>query len=323
MNRQRTVEAFPGDNEYDSSELFDTSRYPIGQPGSSAYESLVHESRQRVEIDRCCQLAGFIRPAMVRLMQTEASDISSSATYTQAELNPYFSVPSRDTPEDHPLRRFSLRRHGMVRADRVSRDGVIWALVQNQDLCDFVARTLGFQRLFTYRDPYSSVNINVQPAGCEFAWHFDNNDFTVSVGLKQCRGGGQFEYVSDLRCELDENYDGVRAVLDGDRTEVRTLILEPGDLQLFKGGNSLHRVTAPVDEERQSLLLSYVTDPANITPVQKAKRIWGEAHALHYEYAQQGEPQSMKSIAFIGLGTMGFPMAEICERRGSMWWASI
>ena len=316
MSRQPTVETPRSGVEYETPDLFRTSRYPIHQPESSAYADLVRESRRRLANERCCQLAGFIRPAMVRLMQSEANNLVSSATFTQAELNPYFSIPADDIPADHPLRRFSLRRHGMVRADRFHRNGVIWTLFQNQDLCDFVAQTLGYESLYTYRDPYSSVNINVQPAGCEFAWHFDNNDFTVSLGLKQCRKGGQFEYVADLRSETDENYRGVQAVLDGERGKVRTLVLEPGDLQLFIGGNSLHRVTAPLGEERQSLLLSYVTDPANLTSPQKAKRIWSEAHPLHYAYAQSGESSSMKSIGFIGLGTMGFPMAGNLKKAG-------
>ena len=35
----------------------------------------------------------------------------------------------------------------------------------------------------------------------------------------------------------------MRAVLDGDLDLVRSLALEPGDLQIFKGRYSLHRVT--------------------------------------------------------------------------------
>ena len=167
--------------------------------------------------------------------------------------------------------------------DRFPRDGVIWSVFQNPDLCRFVADALGYERLYTYRDPYASVNINVQPEGCEFAWHFDNNDFTVSFGLDQSPEGGAFEYVPNLRSPEDENYDGVKNVLDGERDKVRGLKLRPGDLQLFKGGYTLHRVTAPKGGGRKSLLLSYVTDPSNIASADKARRIWGEAHPMHLE----------------------------------------
>ena len=146
----------------------------------------------------------------------------------------------------------------MVPGDKVSRDGVIWAIFQNENLRRFVAQALGYEELYRYRDPYGCVNVNVQPVGCEFAWHFDNNDFTVSFGLKQPHVGGEFEYVPNLRSQDDQNYGEVIKVLDGDRTNIETLKLNPGDLQLFRGGYTLHRVTAPFSGERQSLLLSYV-----------------------------------------------------------------
>ena len=289
MIRERTVETSESTIAYSTVDLFDTRRYPIERPGSSDFVALLKRARESLDRHCSCQLTQFVRPEVVRLMQKEGASVVPQATFTRADLNPYFTEPPDDTPQDHPTRRFSPRRHGMVRADRFSRAGVIWAVFQNQDLCDFVAAVLGFDRLYTYRDPYSSVNLNIQPVGCEFAWHFDNNDFTVSLGLKQTPGGGQFEYVPELRSVHDENYPRVRAVLDGERTDVRTLVLQPGDLQLFKGGSSLHRVTAPVGGERQCLLLSYVSNPSNITPADKAKRIWGETHPLHHARTGTGD----------------------------------
>ena len=75
-------------------------------------------------------------------------------------------------------------------------------------------------------------------------------------------------------------------MLDGDRGDVRVLDLQPGDLQLFRGGNTLHRVTAPSgDSDRLSLLLSYVEDPEHIATPEYAERLWGEVHPLHRQRA--------------------------------------
>ncbi|MEM7347397.1 MAG: hypothetical protein AAF485_24425, partial [Chloroflexota bacterium] len=242
-------------------QLFDTDRYPIHQRKGDDYKALLAQAHQGLQEENCCQLPAFIRPEIVADMQAEADRLAEEATFTRANLTPYFTEPPTDVPESHPLRRLAPRTHGMVRADKFSRDDVIWAMFQNQDLCNFVADALGYETLYTYRDPYGSVNINVQPQGAEFAWHFDNNDFTVSFGLKRCLTGGVFEYVPDIRTDDDQNYEGVQAILDGEREGVRALVLKPGDLQLFRGGYTLHRVTAPVDTGRQSLLFSYVTDP--------------------------------------------------------------
>lgn len=261
--------------------LFDTERYPIMDPASDAYRAITQRAQEDLAARNCAQLPGFIRPAALSEMQGEAASLTDQATFTEKWLNPYFSTPPPNMAEDHPLKRLSLRRHGMVRADRFSQTGAIWAGFNNADLCRFVADCLGYEELYTYRDPYGCVNVNVQPPGCEFAWHFDHNDFTVSFGLKQSAKGGCFEFAPNIRTEASENYEAVQRVLDEDRSNVQTLVLRPGDLQLFRGGHTLHRVTAPIDGERHSLLFSYVTDPERIASPEYAERLWGEVHPMH------------------------------------------
>ncbi|MBT7647828.1 MAG: hypothetical protein HN768_12315 [Rhodospirillaceae bacterium] len=264
--------------------LFDTERYPVGDPDCTAYRDLVARARKDLDADNCARLPGFIRPDVLEAMQREARGLAPRATYTEAWLNPYFSDPPEDCPENHPLQRFALRCHGMVRGDLFDASGAIWLAFQDADLCGFVADCLGHEELFSYRDPFGCVNVNVQSQGREFSWHFDHNDFTVSILLDAPDGGGVFEYVPDIRTGDDERYDAVERVLDGDRSAVRTLALRPGDLQLFRGGNTLHRVTAPTGEtQRLSLLLSYVTDPGHIASPAYAERLWGEVHPRHLE----------------------------------------
>ena len=55
--------------------------------------------------------------------------------------------------------------------------------------------------------------------------------------------GGVFEYCPNIREPGNENFEEVKKVLDGDRARVRQLKLEPGDLQIFKGRFTMHRVT--------------------------------------------------------------------------------
>lgn len=265
-----------------TSQLFDTGRYPVDRPGAEEFDALVTQMRAGLAGTNCARLEAFVRPDVLARMQEEAERLAPGAVFHRASLNPYFSQPPEGTPEDHPLNRFSPRRHGMIRADRFDREGAVWTVFRNAHLRHFVATALGHERLHTYDDPFGSVNVNVQPEGCEFAWHFDNNDFTVSFGLKQSAAGGIFEYVPDLRSETDENYEGVKRVLDGDRSSVRSLTLVPGDLQLFRGGHALHRVTSPEGGDRHSLLLSYATEPGAMTSAEKAIRIWGEAHPDHH-----------------------------------------
>ena len=97
--------------------------------------------------------------------------------------------------------------------------------------------------------------------------------------LRAAESGGAFEYVPNIRSSDDENYDAVREVLDGTYGGVQAL-----DLQLFRGGNTLHRVTAPSGPTgRLSLLLSHVENPDHIATPEYVERLWGEVHPLHRE----------------------------------------
>ena len=268
--------------DFSTRHSFDTQRYPLDRPiESSEYRRLIDKAKTGLAEKNCARLSGFIRPEILKLMQAEAAELAPGATFTQNDFNPYFSVPPDDVPDDHPLKRFSSRRHGMIRADKFNRKDAIWAVFQNTDLLNFVARCLDLEELYPYQDPFGQVNVNVQPAGCEFPWHFDHNDFTISIGLKLPDSGGCFEFVPDIRTDQDENYNAVKKVLDGECSSVQKLYLRPGDLQLFKGGYTLHRVSAPMNEERHSLLLSYVTDPSHIASPEYSKRLWGEVHPMH------------------------------------------
>jgi hypothetical protein len=229
-------------------DLFDTARYPIDAPDGSEYSRTVAFARAALADANCAVLPGFLKPDVLVAMRNEAAACAPQATYTRAWLNPYFSEAAAELPEDHPLNRFSLRTHGMVRGDRFARDGAIWQAFSNQDLCRFIARCLHQDELHPYGDPFGCVNVNVQEPGSTFAWHFDHNDVTVSMLLQAPESGRLFEYVPDTRTREDPCYDAVQAVLDGRCEKVHVLDLRLGDLQLFRVGNTLHRVTAPAGE---------------------------------------------------------------------------
>jgi len=78
--------------------------------------------------------------------------------------------------------------------------------------------------------------------GNGFPWHFDTNNFTVTLAIQNADGGGAFEYAPGIR-KGSENFSEVCRVLDGTSDLINVLELEPGDLQLFRGRHSLHRVT--------------------------------------------------------------------------------
>ena len=99
----------------------------------------------------------------------------------------------------------------------------------------FLAECLGKDELYIYQDPISNMIVNVGKPGQQFNWHFDTNEFTITMLLQPATTGGLFEYIPALRNQQDECYDEVRKVLDGDRSRIKQLELNAGDLQFFLG----------------------------------------------------------------------------------------
>jgi len=117
-----------------------------------------------------------------------------------------------------------------------------------------------------------------------FPWHFDGNEFTLSILVQKAEKGGLFEYSPDLRNVEDENFNGVTKVLRGERSTVKSLDLKPGDLQIFKGRFSMHRVTKIEGKTSRYIALpTYVKDPYRVNKPEHSKQVYGKALPIHFE----------------------------------------
>lgn len=75
-------------------------------------------------------------------------------------------------------------------------------------------------------------------------------------------------------------------MLDGRSDRVTSLHLQPGDLQLFRGRYSLHRV-APLRgaRPRYVAIISYVEEPGMVATPERAMQLYGRTLAVHHERA--------------------------------------
>ena len=146
-----------------------------------------------------------------------------------------------------------------------------------------VASIVGVTHVYEYADPLAGLVCTVLPPGGCYGWHYDTNEFVVTIAVGQPERGGEFEYVPDLRSPGHENLEGARRIVAGlDRDHVRSVCAQPGDLQLFRGRYSLHRV-APVegDRPRFTLVLSYSDRPGVIGPLDRTRRVYGRVTEQH------------------------------------------
>lgn len=266
--------------------LVDLDRYPIDRPGTEGHDRLLAGVRARLVADGCAVLKGFVRPECIAALASEGDRVSPAAHRSHNRTNVYFTKDDPSLPEGHPKRRFYDRSNAFVPADNFGPDSAMRTIYEWPAFAPFIQSALEEPRFHRYGDPLADVIINVVEEGGGFPWHFDTNNYTVTLAIQNAEEGGLFEYAPNLRSASDENYEGVAAVLEGRSDRVRSLMLSPGDLQIFKGRYSLHRVS-PVRGPRPRYvgIYSFAEEPGMVAKPDRCLQLYGKVLPIHYERA--------------------------------------
>jgi len=270
---------------FDARLLIDLGRYPVDRPGCDAYQKMLADVQRDLDQDGCAVLKGFLTEAAVAALTTEADGVADQGHKSFSRTNPYFTKDDPSLPEDHPARRFYDRSNAFIPADNFAAAGALRTVFDFPGFDPFIKAALRAEKFYRYADPLADVIVNMAEEGNGFPWHFDTNNFTVTLAIQNAEEGGAFEYAPDIRRGA-ENFEAVRDVLDGRSDSVRTLALEPGDLQLFKGRYSLHRV-APLKgpTPRYVAIFSYVEEPDMVATPERCMQLYGKVLPVHYERA--------------------------------------
>ncbi|WP_059005692.1 HalD/BesD family halogenase [Streptomyces specialis] len=263
----------------------DTDRYPLTGPESAEWKSVVSRTRHELRSSGCSILPDFIRPAHQDALRRECAEIAPDAHYDVETVNAYNIDIRTPLPEDHPGRLTTRRGNAFVARDRVPAAAIIHQLYTSELFKRFIADCFELPVLHELGDPLSGLVLNVVRPGMEHPWHFDTNEFTVSMLTQEAEDGGVFEYCPNIRSARDENFRDVRAVLTGSGEHlVRRLTLRPGDLQLFKGRYALHRVsTVKGTRARHTAIFAYSERPGVIGSVARTKQLFGRVLPEHIE----------------------------------------
>jgi hypothetical protein len=265
--------------------VVDTARYPLADPAGQQWKSLVSRVRHELGDSGCSVLPDFIRPELHDVLRDECAAVAPRAHYEVETVNVYNIAAGAELAEDHPGRIPIERGNAFVARDRIPARHIIHQLYTSDTFQRFIADCFGLDRIHELADPLSGLCLNVVTPGMEHPWHFDTNEFTVSILTRRPESGGVFEYCPNIRSAESENFADVRRVLDGDATDlVRGLELRPGDLQLFKGRYSLHRVS-PVRGEtaRYTAIFAYSERPGVIGSVTRTRQLFGRVLPEHIE----------------------------------------
>lgn len=248
------------------SHLINLKRYPIVDRDSALYKELVSTCREQLEAVGACVLPNFITDEAVTALASEAEKMAPLAYHNTLTGNAYLTELDTSLPSDHPRNWTSTTALGAVAYDLIPQEALIRSLYEWDVLMHFLKDALKKETFFRYADPMGGLNIAVMKDGDHLRWHFDQTDFVTTLLLQESIGGGAYEFIPMIRNQQEENYDKVKAILDGSLEGVLRLDIAPGSLVLFEGRHSLHRVT-PIEGDRLRLiaLLGYDTQPGVIS----------------------------------------------------------
>lgn len=267
-------------------DILNLERYPIDRLDSPEGQTVVELAREGLDQYGCCCLPDFVRPEALELMKAEIEAGYDEIFWSENSHNPYFSKEDERLPEDHPRRFFEHRTSGFFNSDLIAPTSPMTTIYDSETVRKFVAESLRDPDIYCWADPLGRNPYGVMKPGDYFPWHFDGNAYTVSILVQEADEGGVFEYCPDIRNPENECYDNVKDALNGDRSYVRELPLKEGDLQIFKGRYSMHRVTRVVGEKHRYIALpTYTRDPDTVNLPERSKQIYGRATQMHWDMA--------------------------------------
>jgi hypothetical protein len=244
--------------------LVDLDRYPIDWPGSWAYEALVEAGRARLEADGILPLNRFLSAQGLMALKEEAELIESQGYSRENTHTPYFTDPDFSKPPSHPLRRTASTRKRSIARHLLDAESAMNAHYEWPPIRRLIGDLFGIETLYPHDDPSNALVLSASGAGDAHGWHFDKAYFTVTLLLREPEGGGEFEYLTDIRSDADENYPCVQEALEGKSSGVRTANMREGTLVIFKGRDSLHRVRPVTGAVTRHLLIFHLEEKPGV-----------------------------------------------------------
>lgn len=256
--------------------LVNLQSYPLNRLGSPEGARLVAQCHDRLHRTGVCLLPGFLTENALATLAAEAGAAEPEAYFCRDHHNAYLEPDDGAFPPDHPRRTRMYTSVGSVAYDRLPGNSALRALYEWDPLVTFMGAVLGRSHLYRFDDTMGALSINVFRDGDRHAWHFDESEFSTTLILQSSEAGGEYEYVPDTRREGNEDYELIRRIIAGEHNDIRTLPYNPGDLLIFSGRNSIHRITEVKGEtSRLVAILCFSTRPMQVNSDEVRTLFWG------------------------------------------------
>jgi len=243
-------------------DILDLESFPLHDLESPAGQVLVARCQRELAETGMFNLDGLVRSESLAHCVDEVESEFKRNAYTHTQMhNIYFQKHLEGIDPDHPALRQSYTSNRTICGDQME-GFILTRIYEWPPLAVFLAKVMGKPVLYIMEDPLARVNVMTYTQGEALGWHFDRSEFTTTLLIKAAEAGGEFQYRSDLRSDDDPNYEGVARLLDEEDEEVRSMSITAGTLNVFRGKNTAHRVTAiEGGSERIIAVFSYFEQP--------------------------------------------------------------
>ena len=255
--------------------ILDLDRYPIND-----LEGFATDCNAKLNEHGSVVLPNFMSELALKEVREEAEEKKHLAYFSEKTHTMYLSPTDTDYPDNHSRNRQIISTKGCITDDQVGKQSPLRVLYDSKEFRQFLCTVLGESALFAYEDPLSSINVHYHETGQELGWHFDNSSFAITLMIQSAESGGEVEYVKQLRNSEkgDMNFDGVGKVLDGIKKPVQ-LAQSPGSLVLFRGRDTIHRVTPNKGKQDRILVVfAYNTKPGISLSEEARKTFFGRVN---------------------------------------------
>ena len=231
-----------------------------------------NQCRQKLSEEGVLLIPQFLQSEALKQTIKEAEAQTHLAYFTKKTHNVYLSEPDASLPETHVFNRQVKSSKGCITTDQIQKESGLHIIYNNFIFKKFIAHVVRENAIYPYADTLSGINIHYASEGEELGWHFDNSSFAITLLLQAPKEGGLFQYVRDLRNSNSEdmNFNGVETVLN-DEVPVKTLNMEEGTLVLFRGLNSMHRVTPTIGNKTRILVVLAYNNKSGVSLSETAR----------------------------------------------------
>jgi hypothetical protein len=237
--------------------ILNTDKFPLSDP------LFQNQCKAELASHGAVVLPNFLTSPALESIKADGVNCADLAFFTKDQHNVYLQPKDANFSDNHPRNKLVNSSKGCITTDQIPETSYLVTLYENAVFTRFLCEVLEIENLYPYADKLSSINLHYAGDGQELGWHYDNSSFAITLLIKTPDAGGIFEYHKDLRnADIGEmNYPQTASVLAGEVSATELAITE-GALVLFRGRNSLHRVTPTVGKTTRMLaVLAYNTKP--------------------------------------------------------------